>query len=377
MEAEEAMGNRDRASAGARWGQAMTYLWLHFEGMIGRGLRVRTVSLALLGITAAACSGPPPPLPGSTGGEQASIPGYRVAKDLPLPGDTSRWDYQTYDGSAHRLYVAHLGASEIVVFDTQRERVVGVVRGVDQVHGLVLAPDLGRLFASATGRNEVDIIDISTLRVGPAVAAGDYPDGLAYVPGAGKVYVSNEHDSADTVIDARTGRRLGSIRIGGDIGNSQYDPGTGRVYVASGSDNQLVVVDPIRDAVVERDPLTGCAGAHGVLVDVPERGRVFVACEGNSRLVVLDLRSRRVTSAMDVGDGPDVLALDPSLHRLYVASESGVLAVFDVGTQVRKLGTGNAGPNAHSVSVDPATHVVYLPLTGVGGHPVLRELVPA
>jgi DNA-binding beta-propeller fold protein YncE len=211
----------------------------------------------------------------------------------------------------------------------------------------------------------------------PGVAAGDYPDGLAYAPGAGKVYVSNEHDSVDTVIDARSARRLGTIPIGGDIGNSQYDAGTGRVYVASGSDNHLVVLDPGRDVVVERDRLPGCDGAHGVQVDVPERRRAFVACEGNSRLVVLDLVTREVTGVMDVGQGPDVVALDPGLHRLYVASESGTLAIFDAGPQVRKLGAGNAGPNAHSVSVDPCSHVVYLPLTDLGGHPVLRELVPA
>lgn len=251
------------------------------------------------------------------------------------------------------------------------------MHGVDQVHGLVLAPDLGRLYASATGRNEVDVVDTTTLRVGPAVAAGDYPDGLAYVPGAGKVYVSNEHDSADTVIDARTARRLGSVHIGGDIGNSQYDSGTDRVYVASGSDNQLVVVDPSRDAVVERDPLPGCDGAHGVQVDVPERRRVFVACEGNAKLVVLDLVSRRIANVFDVGDGPDVLALDPALHRLYVAAESGTLTVFSTSGEVHRLSQGNAGPNAHTVSSDPTTHVVYLPLTDVGGHPVLRELIPA
>jgi len=50
-------------------------------------------------------------------------------------------------------------------------------------------------------------------------------------------------------------------------------PGTGRVYVASGSDNHLVVVDPGRDTVMERDPLPACDGAHGVQVDVPERGQ--------------------------------------------------------------------------------------------------------
>jgi DNA-binding beta-propeller fold protein YncE len=342
----------------------------------GRTCSRLVATVALVGLVAAACGAPALPLPGATSGQEASVPGYRVVRDVLLPGDTSRWDYQTYDASAHRLYVAHLGASEIVVFDTGLQRVSGVVRGVDQVHGLVLAPDLGRLYASATGRNEVDIVDTATLEVSHGARTGSYPDGLAYAPGVGKVYVSNESDSVETVVDARTGARLGSITIGGDIGNSQYDSATGRVYVAAGSDNRLVVVDPSRDGVVERDPLPGCDGAHGVQVDAAERHRVFVACEGNARMVALDLATRRVTAAMAVGDGPDVLALDPGLHRLYVASESGTLAVFDVAAQVRKLGAGNAGPNAHSVSADPDTHLVYLPLTDVGGRPVLRELAP-
>jgi DNA-binding beta-propeller fold protein YncE len=345
--------------------------------MTGRSLSRRLLALALLSLVAAACGRSTPTPPADTGGQQASVPGYRVAREVTLPGDTSRWDYQAYDAPSHRLYIAHLGASQIVVFDTRLQRSVSVVSGVDQVHGLVLAPDLGRLFASAGGRNQVDVVDTSTLQVGPDIATGGAPDGLAYVPGAGKVYVSNEGDSSDTVIDARSARRLGSVPIGGDIGNSQYDAGTGLVYVASGSDNHLVVIDPARDAVVERDPLPGCEAAHGVQVDVPERRRVFVACEDNAKLVVLDLATKKVMGVMDVGHGPDVLALDPGLHRLYVASESGNLAVFDAGPQVRKLGAGNAGPNAHSVSVDPDTHVVYLPLTDVGGHPVLRELVPA
>ena len=67
---------------------------------------------------------------------------------------------------------------------------------------------------------------------------------------------------------------------------------------------------------------------------------------------------------MGVGEGPDVLALDPVLHRLYVASESGTVTVFEIAGTVRKLVEGNAGPDAHSVAVDPETHVAYLPLTG-------------
>ena len=60
----------------------------------------------------------------------ASHGAYRVVRDVALPGGTSRWDYQAYDARSHRLYLSHLGASEIVVFETDEQRVVGVVGGV-------------------------------------------------------------------------------------------------------------------------------------------------------------------------------------------------------------------------------------------------------
>jgi DNA-binding beta-propeller fold protein YncE len=91
----------------------------------------------------------------------------------------------------------------------------------------------------------------------------------------------------------------------------------------------------------------------------------------------VDLEAKRVTQTFDVGNGPDVLALDEGKGRLYVAAESGQVAVFDVsGPSVHKLWQDEIGPDAHSVAVDPDTHIVYLPLTDVDGHPVLRELQP-
>lgn len=56
--------------------------------------------------------------------------------------------------------------------------------------------------------------------------------------------------------------------------------------------------------------------------------RVFVACEGDAALVVFNLVAKRVNQTFNVGDSPDVLAEDEANHRLYVASESGQLAVL-------------------------------------------------
>lgn len=330
---------------------------------------------ALAGVLAlavlAACAGPANPLASSA----AAVPGYHVVRDVPLPGDTSRWDYQAYDAAAHRLYVAHLGAGEVVVFDTGQDAVAGTVRDLPGVHGLGLAPDLHRLYASVTGRNELAIVDTDSLQHVNNAPAGEYPDGVAYAPGVRRVFVSDEGGSGDTVVDAATGQPAGAVALGGDIGNSQYDTATDRVYVAVGDGNVLAAVDPQSLRVTNRYQLPGCTGAHGVQLDVAERHRAFVACEGNARLVAVDLATGRAWPPLEVGDGPDVLALDAGRRRLYIAAESGVLTVVDAaGTAPRVVARGSAGPNAHSVAVDPDTHVAYLPLTDVGGHPVMREL---
>lgn len=301
---------------------------------------------------------------------------FHTIADIPLPGDTSRFDYLSYDPRAHRLYVAHLGAGVVLVVDTQKHAVVGTVPDVPGVHGVLAVPALGRVYATATDRNQVAVIDAASLAVIASVPGGDYPDGLAYDPEVGKVYVSDESGQTDTVIDARTNRRVATIPLGGEVGNSQYDSATHRVYAAVQTRNQIVAIDPATDRVVDRYDTPGCDEPHGLLID-SDRHLAFAACQANAKLAVLDLATGRVASLHDVGDNPDVLAFDPGPRRLYVAAENGVLVVFDEaanGGDLREVARGFAAPNAHSVAVDPDTHHVYLPLPNVDGHPVLREL---
>jgi len=55
-----------------------------------------------------------------------------------------------------------------------------------------------------------------------------------------------------------------------------------------------------------------------------------------------------------------------------VASESGVVSVFtELGGGVQLDGEVTM-PHAHTVAVDPRTHLVYFPLQALAGAPVLR-----
>ena len=86
----------------------------------------------------------------------------------------------------------------------------------------------------------------------------------------------------------------------------------------------------------------------------------------------------KFTGNFSVGDTPDVLAFDSGSKRLYVSAESGTVAVAaESGRKLVKLGQAFVAPHAHTVAVDPATHLVYFPLeSGKGGRPELRIMAP-
>jgi YVTN family beta-propeller protein len=311
------------------------------------------------------------------GGLQPGAAPLQIVQDIPLQGGTSRFDYASFDPQSNLLYVAHLGADSITVYDTRSGAIAGTIANVPGVHGVLAVPELGRVFARATDNNQLAAIDPGTLNVVATAPAGTYPDGLAYDPDAGKLYVSDEQGGTDTVLDARTLQALGNIPLGGDVGNTQYDPSSQRVLVAVGAKNQLAAIDPATDQVVASADTPGCDEPHGLVLDVDQR-LAFVACEGNDKLVVLDLTTNQSVFSDDVGKNPDVLALDPVLHMVYVAAESGPLTIFsDVGRTVRRIGQQDVGPDAHSIAVDPDTHHVYIPLQNLNGQPVLRELATA
>jgi DNA-binding beta-propeller fold protein YncE len=299
----------------------------------------------------------------------------RLVADIPLPGPANRFDYQSIDPAARRLYISHMNAGRLVVFDLDSSKVIAEVGGVDRATGVWAVPAHHAVYVSAAGRHEVVAIDDRTLKITARVGDIRFPDGIAYAPTEHKLFVSDEAGAADVVIAAHTNTKRSTIALGGEAGNTHYDSVSHCVFVAVQTRNELVAIDPVTERIVQRYRLPGFDHPHGFTID--EAGRLaFVSNEGNGTLQVIDLRTMRVLATHRVGDEPDVLAWDPSWRRLYVASESGVVSTFAAdGNVLRPLGELRI-PHAHSVVVDPATHRVYLPLENVVGRPVLRILAP-
>jgi DNA-binding beta-propeller fold protein YncE len=297
--------------------------------------------------------------------------------EVALPGDDSRFDYASLDSGRGLLFIAHLGASEIVEVDVHANTVVRTIPNVSQVHGVLVEPQMRRVYATATGENRMVVLDEDTGAIVNGAPTGEYPDGLAYDPKRNAVWTTNETGGSETVIDAGTAAVRGTVALGGEVGNVVYDPAIDRMLVAVQGRGDLAVIDPATLAVSTRIALPGCDHPHGLALD-PAAGAGFVACDGNATLLRVEIGTARVTGTNPVGDGPDVLAYDQGSHRLYVAAESGDVSIHDEQQgKLQVIGSAHLADGAHVVAVDPADHHSYYPIpSGSGGHPALLERAP-
>src|SRR5205807_1433785 len=94
-------------------------------------------------------------------GAAAAASGYKVSGKIPVTGEGG-WDYLVADAEARRVYLSH--STHVVVFDMDSHAVVGDIPDTPGVHGIALAPELGRGFVSNGRGNSVTIFDLKTLK---------------------------------------------------------------------------------------------------------------------------------------------------------------------------------------------------------------------
>jgi sugar lactone lactonase YvrE len=301
--------------------------------------------------------------------------GLRLLTIAPLPGPANRFDYQSLDVSSGRLYMNHMNAGHLLVWDTDSGRVVQDIPDLPRATGVLAVPSHHEVYVSAAGAHAVVVLDDRTMREVARIGDIRFPDGIAFDPTTDRVFVSDESGSADVVIDARSHAKRATIDLGGEAGNTHFDSVSHCVLVAVQTRNELVAIDPETERIQARFALAGSDQPHGFALDQVRR-LAFITGEGNAELMVVDLRTMTIIERLPVGKDPDVLAWDPDWGRLYVATEGGPLSAWWLdGSTLRPAGSYDA-PRPHTVAVDPRTHRVYLPLENVNGHPELRILAP-
>ena len=337
------------------------------------------------------------------------------------------FDFQALDPNTHLLFIVHSGPNpdkeaaiehnpnfdegtdgNIVVFNTASNKVVGLIN-VPQAAGVMIAPDLGKVFVGDANDSIVYIANehspfniITKVQLDP----NDGPDAIEYDPVDRRIFVADpgiaiSPDNANirlknqnvAVIDAVTNKLITKIPFGlhppfgDDIGHIQFDPVTDRIYVVtlplidqnSGAlqtpPSFIAVVDPVTLKVVSKVRLPDtCLAPHGMVVDAQQR-EAFVACVDSNNLARVDLRTMQSFpgALLPVAFNPDIVRLDHSLHVLLIGCAGGISVFDESGRGLKKLGDYNLGGGSHhTLAIDEATQLIYLPEPSVGERPILR-----
>jgi len=294
--------------------------------------------------------------------------GLRFAGFVPLPknggGVLSIMDYLTVDGRS--LYVANESAGGVYKVALTSGPLptggqIGWLGGPPAPHGVAIDPVSKLGFVSRSESNTVDVVDPATLKTLKRIPVDDDGDGIFFDPASGLIYAVNGEPRLATLIDPRTQAKVGTIPLGGKPEFAAYDPQTRLIYQNLEDSSSVALVDVAGRRVVSRWPLAPCQAPTGMALDLAHR-RMFVVCKTNALLVVLDLDSHRVVASAPVGGGPDSVAYDPKLQRLYVTGKSGVLSVIsqDSPDVYRVLGAVALHYGAHTLALDPQTGRVYV-----------------
>lgn len=282
---------------------------------------------------------------------------YKVLGKIPIGGEGG-WDYATVDSAARRIYVSHV--SRVVVVDLVTEKVVGEIPETPGVHGIALAPLMGKGFISNGRGNNVTIFDLKTLKATGHVPAGQNPDAIFYDAHSGRVFVFNGRSKDATVIDAATGKVAATIALGGKPEFPASD-GSGRLWVNIEDTYEIVEINTAKMAVTKRYPLTGCEDPTGLALDV-KRKRLFSTC-GNKVMVVSDPDAGKVVASVPIGEGSDGAGIDPDRGLIFSSNgaDGTLTLVHFVDGKYEVALTIPTAKSARTMVVDPGTHRVYLP----------------
>ena len=306
------------------------------------------------------------PAPAAPPAPPASQPSFAVTGRYPVGGDGG-WDYLTVDAAARRIYVSR--ATHGAVVDADSGKVVGDVPGTEGVHGIALAPALGRGFTSNGRAGTVTVFALPSLAVTATwKTTGENPDAILYEPVSRRLFTFNGRGKNATAFDAASGAVAGTIPIGGKPEFAVTD-GAGRVYVNVEDTAEILAIDPASLTVKARWSLAPCEAPTGLAIDT-KNGRLFAGC-GNRVLAVVSTTDGKVLGTPPIGQGCDGVAFDPETGLAFAANGEGTITVVretSPGTWAA-VQTVPTQRSARTIALDGKTHRLYLSAAKLGPPP--------
>ncbi|HVI08571.1 MAG TPA: YncE family protein, partial [Candidatus Binatia bacterium] len=245
---------------------------------------------------------------------------------------------------------------------------VGDIGDTPGVHGVAVAPELGRGFTSNGRESTVSIFDLKTLATTGKVKTGERPDAIIYDPASKRVFTFNAGSQDATAIDAASGTVAGTVKLDGKPEFATVD-GKGTVYVNIENKGELTAIDANKLAVKANWPVAPCEEPGALSMDRKNR-RLFVGCD-NKMMAVVDADSGKVLATPAVGEGVDAAGFDEETGLAFASCGEGVLSVVheDSPEKFTAVETVTTQKGARTMALDTKTHNVFLVTANFGPPP--------
>lgn len=296
----------------------------------------------------------------------AADAGLHLIKTYKLGGEGG-WDYLKFDPESRRLFISR--ATHVMVIDADSGKPVGDIPDTPGVHGIALAPELGRGFTSNGREGTVSIFDLKTLQpISKVQNVGENPDAIIFDPATKRVFTFNGKSQDSTAIEAASGKILGKIKLGGKP-EFVVTTGEGELFVNLEDKSELLALDAKGLSVKSRWPLAPCEAPSGLAMDKANQ-RLFAGCD-NKMMAVVNAENGKVITTLPIGDGVDADDFDPGTKLAFASCGEGVLTVVKEDSPDKFSVAQNVPTKrgARTMALDPRNHQVFLVTADFGAPP--------
>ena len=285
----------------------------------------------------------------------AQAPPYRITHTYTLGGDGS-WDYVVPDPPNHRVFIAR--QTRVMVVDEDKGTLLGEVTGIKGAHGTAIAGASGHGFATSGNDQSVVMFDAKTFSTLSRIPAAEDADAILYDPPSDRVFTLNGDAHSSTVIESN-GTLVTNIPLGG---KPEYgvSGGDGKVYANLTDTSEVVEIDSKAAKVSRRWPTAPCKQPVSMAIDTA-RHRLFSGCRSGV-MAVSDYQSGRLVTTVPIGSGVDGAGYDPGSKNAFASNADGTLTVIhqDSPDQYRLVQTVVTPQGSRNMGLDPTTHRIYV-----------------
>jgi DNA-binding beta-propeller fold protein YncE len=204
------------------------------------------------------------------------------------------------------LYVTCENSAVVALVDLRNNEMVGAIEtGSTNSHRLAIAPDARRLYTENEEDASISVIDLRRRKLLRQVATPHALAGLAVSPDGKLLIAVDDQEPLLFLLDTSSLAIVGTVRLAGIPEPAQivrYSPAGDMLFVTSLRSGTATLIDPAfreqTTLAVGKQPMDGAF----------YRDSLFIACQGDGSMHVIDVTSRKVSDRFSAGVGCETLA---------------------------------------------------------------------